>query len=153
MAVPRRPRVPRSPLSPRAPRISRRDRAPRLRTGEGTYLISGAGVTGGSGDLHEAAMIIAKDAYSRASEWSSTIPGSLSVEGDDTMQTISFSAPPAYPGETRARHPLFGNRHYWYGPPGSPFLLPAADARADDATERYAQIIDEIAREAGWTDG
>lgn len=97
-------------------------------------------------------MVIAKDAYSRASTWSSSVPASMSVDGDDQLQTISFDAPAAYPGETRARHPLFGDRKHWYGPPGTPFLLPALDARADDATERYAQAVDTIARENGWTD-
>jgi hypothetical protein len=142
----------RTAARPRAPRISRRARAPRLRTGSGSFLITGAGVTGGDGDLHEAAMVIAKDAYGRASDWSRSVPASMSVDGDDHMQTITFTAGAAYPAEFRARHPLFGNRRYWYGPPGGPYLAPAADARANDASERYAQIVDEIARENGWTD-
>jgi hypothetical protein len=145
--------------APRRPRRVRTPRAPRIRTGGASWTTTG--LAAGGGDLHEAAMVIAKDAYNRASTWSSSVPASLSVEGDDQLQTISFSAPAAYPGETRARHPLFaqgpkgaGGRgwDHWYGPPGSPFLRPALDARADDATERYAQVVDKIARENGWTD-
>ena len=130
-------------------RRARRPRAPRVTTGRGRWVTT-TGAAGG-GDLHEAAMIIAKDAFTRASAWSKSVPASLSVTGGDRMQTISFDAGAAYPGETRARHPLFGDRDHWYGPPGKPFLRPALDARADGMTQRYAQIIDKIARENGWT--
>ena len=122
-----------------------------VRRGHGSWATTG-GAVGGSGDLHEAAMLIAKDALNRAAQWSSSVPASMSVEGDDQVQTISFDAPAAYPAEVRARHPLFGDRHHWYGPPGKSFLRPAADASADGAMQRYAQVIDKIARENGWTD-
>ena len=103
----------------------------------------------GGGDLAAAAEEIASRARELAS-WSAQIPPSIRVDGDEKTVTISTDVPPAYPGETRARHPLFGNREYWYGPPGHPFLGPAADQRAGAAMARYAQRIDRLAREAGF---
>jgi hypothetical protein len=145
-------RTPRRPPRPRAPRV------PRVRTGAATFrttaLAIGAGASGDS-DLHAAAMIIADDASDRAMRWAKTgsVPASRSVDGDEQMQTITFSAGAAYPAEMRAKHPLFGDRRHWYGPPGEPFLLPALEARADDATERYAQVTDKIAMDNGWEPG
>lgn len=48
------------------------------------------------------------------------------------------------------RHPLFGNRKHWYGPPGPPFLGPALDARSGEAMAKYAKKIDRMLRQAGW---
>jgi hypothetical protein len=63
---------------------------------------------------------------------------------------VVCDAPPAYPAETRSRHPLFGDREHWYGPPGRPFLGPAADERAGDALAKYARKVDRWCREAGF---
>lgn len=129
---------------PRKPRPGRAARAPRT---PGEYR-STVGALGG-GELMEAAQEIGKGAQENAS-WSASIPPSMLVEGDDKAVTISFDAGPAYPAETRARHPLFGNRRHWYGPPGERFLSPAADQRAGPALARYAKKIDRMCRERGF---
>jgi hypothetical protein len=103
----------------------------------------------GGGDLAAAAGIIADGARGLAG-WSQKIPPSITVEVSGKTATITADAPDAYPAETRARHPLFGNRGHWYGPPGAPFLAPAADARAGAAMARYAQKVDRMCRKAGF---
>ena len=104
----------------------------------------------GGGDLAAAAGIIADAARELAGAWSAKIPPSITVEVHGNTATISADAPNARPAELRLRHPLFGNREHWYGPPGSPFLAPAADALADPALARYAVKIDRWARAAGF---
>ena len=103
----------------------------------------------GGGDLAAAANIIADTARELAA-WSEQIPGAIQVTVSGNTAEISCDAPPAYPAETRARHPLFGDREHWYGPPGAPFLGPAADARAGAAMARYARKIDRMCRKAGF---
>ena len=108
-----------------------------------------AGAVGG-GDLVAAAEEIASAARALAAAWSVQIPPSIAVEVNGDTATISTEVGPAYPGETRARHPLFGDREHWYGPPGAKFLAPAADMRAGDAMARYARKLDRWLREAGF---
>lgn len=113
----------------------------------GTQLTT-LGAVGG-GDLAAAAGIIADAAKANAA-WSEQIPPRIKVKVSGNTATISCDAPPAYPAETRARHPLFGNREWWYEPPGEPFLGPAADAKAGAAMARYAKKIDRMCRSAGF---
>lgn len=129
----------------RRPRAPRRAVPPRTR---GEYHATTGSV--GGGELVQAAEEIADRARELAA-WSTKIPASIRTESEDEKSvTIVADAPAAYPGETRARHPLFGNREYWYGPPGEPFLAPAADERAGDALAKYAKKVDRWAREAGF---
>lgn len=128
----------------RRPRKARRPRAPRT---PGEYHTT-TGAAGG-GRLEEAAQEIADGARKRAS-WSKQISGGIEVEVDGNIAMIYSDAPPAYPGETRHRHPLFGNRRHWYGPPGEPFLGPAVDERAGAAMAKYAQVVDDMCRERGF---
>ena len=88
--------------------------------------------------LREAADVIADDARARAARWSRTIPGSITVSSDGKIARVVAHAKVARPAELRLRHPLFGNRRYWYGPPGSSFLGPAAEAKAD-----YKVLLDQ----------
>lgn len=104
----------------------------------------------GGGDLAAAAAIIADTARDLAA-WSDKIPGNIKVKVSGNTAEISSDAPAAYPAETRARHPLFGDRERWYGPPGSPFLGPAADARAGAAMARYSKKIDRLLRARGFS--
>jgi hypothetical protein len=106
----------------------------------------------GSPDLRAAAEIIASGAKTLAGTWDKTrqVVDSISVTVDGNVATITASAPPARPAELRLKHPLFGDRAHWYGPPGAPFLAPAADARADAAMARYAKKIDKWAAQAGY---
>jgi hypothetical protein len=133
MAV-RRPRRARKPRSPRSP---------------GEYHTT-TGAAGG-GRLEEAAEEIADGARENA-QWSRTVPASVGVEMQgDSLAVVYADAPAAYPAETRARHPLFGNRRHWYGPPGERFLLPAVEQRAGDAMAKYAQKVDDMCRERGFS--
>lgn len=114
----------------------------------GTQLTT-LGAAGG-GDLQAAAEVVADGAREIAGRWSASIPERIKVTVSGSTATISCDAPPAWPAETQARHPLFGDREHWYPPPGPPFLGPALDQRADPAMARYAQKIDAMCRRAGF---
>jgi hypothetical protein len=105
----------------------------------------------GGGDLAAAAAIVADKARELAGAWSRKVPPSITVSVSGKVATITADAPDAYPAEMRAKHPLFGDREHWYGPPGEKFLAPAADAAAGKAMARYAQKIDKMARRAGFS--
>lgn len=65
----------------------------------------------------------------------------VSAGGPDAPEAVMFEEP-------RARHPLFGNDKYWYDQPHRPFLEEAAEAKADEAMQAYAdelipQLLDE----------
>jgi len=114
--------------------------------------VSAAALSGGSGDpdLRSAADVIATGARAMSGTWSRTIPGSIGVRMDGMTAIIAAGAPVARPAEYRLRHPLFGNRDFWYGPPGQPFLSPAAIAGMDAAMAKYAVKLDRLAAEAGY---
>lgn len=107
------------------------------------------GSGGGDPYLREAAEVIAAGARAMSS-WSRQIPASITVSVGEKVAIIAAGAPPARPAELRLNHPLFGNRSHWYGPPGQPFLSPAADARSDAAMAKYATKIDMWAAKAGF---
>ena len=107
--------------------------------------------------LLEAAQVIADRAKENASAWSVRIPPSIRVSGGDPEVFIRSSAPPAYPNEIEGvRHPVFGGRGTrrphapWVTNQFRPFLAPAADEAADQAAEKYADIIDDWAVKAGF---
>jgi hypothetical protein len=129
----------------------RRARAPRTRRQRATGSVRATTGSVGGGDLAVAAEEIAAGARKLAA-WSRQIAASVTVDAGETTAVVWTDAGPAYPAETRARHPLFGDRKYWYGPPGAPFLAPAAALRAGAAMARYAQKIDRLCREAGFGD-
>jgi hypothetical protein len=105
----------------------------------------------GGGDLKAAAEEIADGARSNALKAGLVeTAGRIEVEVSGLTATISCESPAAYPAETRARHPLFGDREHWYGPPGERFLGPAADQRAGAAMARYAQKIDRLLKARGF---
>jgi hypothetical protein len=128
----------------RRPRPARAARAPRTPGEQQTTV----GAVGG-GELKDAAEEIADGARKNAS-WSRQISGGIQVDIDGQQATIWTDAGPAYPAETRARHPLFGNRAHWYGPPGQRFHGPAADDRAGPAMAKYAKKIDQMCRDRGF---
>jgi len=133
-----------------AVRRARKARRPRTARGTASYAAT-VGAVGG-GDLGAAAEEIAKGARELASPWAKTgaVVASIQVEVAGNTALITADAGAAYPAETRARHPLFGNRKHWFGPPGEPFLGPAADQRAGAAMARYADKIDALCRKAGF---
>jgi len=131
-----------------------RSRPRRPRTGVSkvtslSYLNIPESNSGGDIDLRAAADVVADGARELA-DWSRKIPASIGVRVDGNVATISANAPNAYPAEFRVRHPLFGDREHWYGPPGEPFLAPALDARIDDAMRTYANHVDRYAKKLGW---
>lgn len=113
-----------------------------------TARVSVTGALGG-GDLAAAAGIVADAARANAS-WSKKIAPSITLKVSGNVATIEAPVEPGYAAELRRRHPLFGNREYWYGPPGRPFLAPALEANMDAAMRRYAKKIDTMARKAGF---
>jgi hypothetical protein len=112
-------------------------------------VLGALGGTGG-GDLAAAAQIIAAEARRISAAWSRQVPARITVSVSGNVATITADAPPARPAELRLRHPLFGDREHWYGPPGEPFLAPAADAAGDQAMTRYAKKIDRMCAQAGY---
>jgi len=107
--------------------------------------------------LLEAAKVIADQARNNAAGWSARIPPSIRVSGSYPEVFIRSGAPPAYPNEVPGvRHPVFGGRGTrrpdapWVTNQHRPFLAPAADQRANQALEKFAQIIDDWAIKAGY---
>jgi len=114
-----------------------------------TVAVSTTGALGG-GDLAAAAGIVYARARANAA-WSRKITATLTLSVSGDVATIEAPVEPGYAAEFRARHPLFGNREHWYGPPGDRFLLPALVSSMDAAMRRYAQKIDKMAHAAGWS--
>jgi hypothetical protein len=101
-------------------------------------------------DLGAAADVIADEARRLAGQWSTSIPDDIHVEVRDRTATIWTDAGPAYPNEVEGvKHPTFGHKP-WVTNQHRPFLGPAADAKASDAMERFAERYDRILRKAGF---
>jgi hypothetical protein len=134
-----------------AVRKPRKARTARKARGSASYAATTASV--GGGDLAAAAEEIASGARLLAGTWAKTgaVVASIRVDVAGNTALITADAGAAYPAETRARHPLFGDREHWYGPPGEPFMGPAADQRAGAAMARYADKIDALCRKAGFS--
>lgn len=116
------------------------------RLARGTYR----GILGPGDDLAAAAGVIADEARRLAGDWSESIPDSIQVEVHGDTAVIYTDAPAAYPNEVEdVWHPTFGhkprvkNEH-------RPFLGPAADAKASDALDRWAQKYDRLLEKAGF---
>jgi hypothetical protein len=120
--------------------------------------ITGAGLGGTAGAdlaarLREAGAIVASFVAANAASFSDRIPGTVKVTGGRTGVYIvagGKKGPAAYTAETAARHPLFGNRGYWYPGPVHPFMAPAAKEGLDPAARAVAGVIDDWAREYGF---
>jgi hypothetical protein len=94
----------------------------------------------------EAAELIATAARIRASKFSRRTAASVKVVPLPWGALITAggnAAPMAYPFETGANHPLWGNRHRWYKQPKHEFLDEAADASAAKAAAIMANVIDD----------
>ena len=132
----------------RRPRKARAPAAPRV---SGTYH-STTGAAGG-GELVDAAEEIADGARKNAGTWAKTGATVRSIhteQPDEKTVLVVADSGAAYPAETRSRHPLYGNKRYWYGPPGEAFLRPALDERSGAAMAKYAKKIDRLCRERGF---
>jgi hypothetical protein len=105
--------------------------------------------------LRHGAEIVRDDAIARAA--SADVPKSISpsirvrtagvrasvIAGNEKAPAAAFENK-GFPGQFR--HPLFGNRAYWYPQRAHPFLRPSAEANAarvaDEITERVGEVID-----------
>lgn len=107
--------------------------------------------SGGGNRLREAADVIADGIRAFSSTFSKKIPASVHVaQGSETTASVIADAPNAYPIETAARHPLFGNREYWYPMHRIRFMEEGASESLDEAAEVYGETIDDWLREIGW---
>lgn len=99
----------------------------------------------------------------RRSAWSKRIPAATRVSVGFTKRNPGVSvvvnrvkAPHARPLENRGlngmfRHPVFGHKdRKWEEQPARPFLAPAAEAKADNAAAKVADVWDIAARRAGF---
>lgn len=129
----------------------RRSGVRRTRVGSQTTLSVNVG-QGASGDrLGQAAEKIAEGVREVSATFSVKIPPSVHVrQGSETSATVYADAPNAYPIETGARHPLFGNREHWYRMKQRLFLEQGAAVSLDQAAEVYGKTIDDWLREVGW---
>lgn len=120
-----------------------------IRRPAGTYR----GLAAEGDDLGAAADLVAREAARIAT--ANGMPetaASISVEVSGTSVIVYSDAPAAYPNEVPGiRHPVYGHPP-WVTNQYRPFLKPAADAKASEAMERYAQKLDGWLRKAGFTD-
>ena len=122
-----------------------------------TLRVGGFGAGGDGGALalrvHEAATIIAEAAKADAGEYPSVqIPESIHIgQGSATSATVYANSPNARPIALGQRHPLFGNRNYWYPMRQRRFLENGAVAAGEAAAEALAKVIDDWARQDGFT--
>jgi hypothetical protein len=112
--------------------------------------------------LREAGELVQQRARENAS-WSDRIPGDIKVvtsfrqnrEGV-TVKAGGANSPHARPYEgltTRGnsfRHPVYGNRDVWVSQEARPFLMPAAEASADEATAMARTALDEAGTALGF---
>ena len=98
-------------------------------------------------ELREAGEIIAADARGRAS-FSTKVPQSIRViqrAGNVRVRAGGPSAPNAVAleshGKGHPRHPLFGNRKYWYTNKTPAYLAPALEANAKVVAVRMGETL------------
>lgn len=107
----------------------------------------------------EVSKAIATEAKNLAS-WSTRIPGAIrpttTVKGPG-VRLVKRAAPHGGLYERGAkggrsssfRHPLFGNRNFWYTQQTRPFLAPAVEANRKGGIEAMVAAIQEAKRETG----
>lgn len=106
--------------------------------------------------LLAAAEIVAETAKGIASAFSTRIPAATRAipvgDGECVVITDGTEAPNASPFEFGKRHPLFGDTEYWYPQPKKPYMTQAFRRSSDAAMDAYAQQIDVLTEEAGYTE-
>jgi hypothetical protein len=110
--------------------------------------------------LRGLAVAIAQDAKGRAA-WSERIPGAIAPTVTTKAVGVRVSKKKAPHGGlferggssgSEIRHPLFGNREFWFSQPVRPFLQPAVDSKHDEAQRTLREALDEARREVGLHD-
>jgi hypothetical protein len=104
------------------------------------------------------ASVIAADARGRAA-WSRRIPGAIGPTVTTKWVGVRISRRKASHGPLYerggkgntgvVRHPLFGNRAFWFSTPARPMLRPAAQAHEQDTVEAMVRAIGDAKRGAG----
>lgn len=69
-----------------------------------------------------------------------------------TVTTDHRIAPNAAPFEWAEDHPLFGNRHHEYRQPRRPYASRGLYAAAEEATKEAANMVDDWAKDLGFTE-
>jgi hypothetical protein len=99
--------------------------------------------------VRDAGEIIA-DEMRRRSDWSTRIPGAISVHTAGAHASItvsSIAAPHARPYEGLSgdpfRHPVYGGPA-WVDQAARPFFFDSADAKHDEAVERMGRRVDRV---------
>lgn len=104
--------------------------------------------------IEAAAKIIADQAKLNAS-FSKRIPAAIHVNvlDDDHAEIVAngFEARNAAPIEYGERHPLWGNRDYWYPTPHRPFMERALAQKANAAAQEASKVVDDLAADEGYT--
>jgi len=99
------------------------------------------------------------DAKGNAS-WSSRIPGALTlrVALNGSRPGIAIRASLKAAAHARVyegilgdtfRHPLFGDREFWYTQPARPYLLPAVERQTEQIVAELTRIVDNVNAQAG----
>jgi len=99
------------------------------------------------------------DAIGNAS-WSSRIPASLSlrVSLSGNRPGIALRASLKTAAHARVyegilgdtfRHPLFGDREFWYTQAARPYLLPAVERQTEQIVAELTRIVDDVNAQAG----
>ena len=130
----------------------RRSPVTRTRVSDRSMRLSETPGRKASGDrLVEAADTIADGIREVSSTFSRKIPESVDVRpaGADLVFVVA-TAPNADPIENGKRHPLFGNREYWYPMKKIPFMEQGVKLSIDDAAEVYGKTVDDWLKEVGW---
>lgn len=109
--------------------------------------------------FRDVAKEVAQTAKSNAS-WSKRIPGAIGVTVSNKGVGVRVSKKKAPHGplyergnkgsrSSSLRHPLFGNKAFWFSEPIRPFLRPAVEDHRDDATQKLLDAIVAARREVG----
>lgn len=99
------------------------------------------------------------DAIGNAS-WSSRVPGSLSLRVSLNGNRIGIAIRASLKTAAHARvyegilgdtfkHPLFGDREFWYTQAARPYLLPAVERQSDQIVAELTRIVDDVNAQAG----
>lgn len=102
--------------------------------------------------LRAAAQIVADGIKAAAAPFSERIAASVKVRS--TVKGVYIiaggaAAPNAYPFETGAAHPLFGDRAHWYPQPKRQFLELGEAGTLDAAADEMSKVIDDWLEELG----
>lgn len=140
---------------------SARQRARRYAKKSGVYATNAGDVAGGTGTSRNgvlaAAQVFAAQAQKNAARFSVRIPAATYVQAVEEQSALVITdgtaAPNAAPFEFGERHPLYGNRKFWYKQPLRAYMSNAArNAGAQNrATEAYGDAeAKQLAEEYGY---